>query len=193
MVDGLINKYILYSYFLGNFSEDRSFYASLRTETFQQNQERLLSSDAPNENLDEATEYENFDESTEELNREGEDTGNISTFLEEIKADYENSSSQLRIALDKFAERYRRAKSMSIPWLVSFLYELNRNSNAAVNVRSGSAIRVQPRSGSEKRNLSAINKENEDLDSHVIPCRKKKKAGKKEHNLSRHVMANQQN
>ncbi|RIB24670.1 hypothetical protein C2G38_2241878 [Gigaspora rosea] len=147
----------IYSYIaLGNFSEDRSFYASLQTEPFQLSQEHLLSSDAPNKNLDEATEYENFNESTEwrELNREGEDTGNISIFLEEIKADYENSSSQLCIALDKFAERYYRAKSTS---------------GSTIRVQVESVKRRKPRSGSEKRNLFAINKENEDLDPHVIP------------------------
>ncbi|CAG8790121.1 22295_t:CDS:2, partial [Dentiscutata erythropus] len=53
--------------------------------------------------LDNGTPNESFDEATKW--REDEGIGDISIFLEEIKMDYENSSPQLRIALDKFAER----------------------------------------------------------------------------------------
>ena len=48
-------------------------------------------------------------------------------FLEEVKADYQNSSPQLCTALDKFAERYRSAKSKSIPRLTSYLYVFKWN------------------------------------------------------------------
>ncbi|CAG8555917.1 22092_t:CDS:2, partial [Gigaspora rosea] len=135
------------------FSEDRSFYASLRAEPFQKDQELLLPSSSSNESFDEATKW------SRESNRENEDIGDISTFLEEIKTDYKNLSPQLRVALDKFAVRYHRAKSKSILQLVSFLYDLNHNLDPATNIRSGSAIRVQvesvkrrkpARSGSEK-------------------------------------------
>ncbi|CAG8767453.1 8012_t:CDS:2 [Dentiscutata erythropus] len=160
---------IIYSYIvLDYFSEDRSFYALLRTEPFQKDQELLLLSGTPNESFDES-----FDEATdrESNNREDKGIGDISIFLEEIKIDYENSSSQLRIALDKFAEQYHRAKSKSIPRLVSFLYDLNHNSDPVAHFRSGSAICIQveyvnrrkpTRSSSEKQK---VNKENEDLRS----------------------------
>ena len=51
----------------------------------------------------------------------------FATFLEEVKADYQNASPQLCTALDKFAERYRSAKSKSISLLTSYLYDLNRD------------------------------------------------------------------
>ncbi|CAG8633251.1 5265_t:CDS:2, partial [Racocetra fulgida] len=44
------------------------------------------------------------------------------------------------------------------------------------------------KSGSEKRKSSSVNKENDNLDPYIIPCQKKKKVGKKMHNLSKHVM-----
>ena len=67
----------------------------------------------------------------------------FNTFLEGIKEDYQNSGSQLRIALDKFAERYDAAKSKSIPRLCSFLYDFNRDLDPTARINSGSMIRVQ--------------------------------------------------
>ena len=65
------------------------------------------------------------------------------TFLEEVKADYQNANPQLCTALNKFAERYRSAKSKSIPRLTSYLYDLNRGLDPTACVKSGSMIRVQ--------------------------------------------------
>ncbi|CAB5359337.1 unnamed protein product [Rhizophagus irregularis] len=64
-------------------------------------------------------------------------------FLEEIKKDYSNRCAQLRTALNKFAKHYKVAKLKSILQLVSFLYDINRKLDSAVNIRSGSMIRVQ--------------------------------------------------
>ena len=60
-----------------------------------------------------------------------------------MKEDYQNASPQLCTALDKFAERYRSAKSKSIPRLTSYLYDLNHNLDPTARVKSGSMIRVQ--------------------------------------------------
>ena len=122
-------------------------------------------------------------------------------FLEEVKTDYRNTSPQLRTALDKFAERYRSAKSNSIPRLTSFLYDINRDLDP-VRVKSGSMIRVQVESvkrrktgssGGRKRKLpNTTCEDKENLDPHVIPARKKVMA-KKSHNLSMHIAKNQPN
>ena len=113
--------------------------------------------------------------------------------MEEIRADYQNGGPQLRAALDKFAERYVAAKSKSILRLCTFLYNLNQDLD---HVRSGSTIRVQvesvkrQRSGGKKRESP---KEKENLDPQIIPSRKKKKTGKKKHNLSLHIAKNRTN
>jgi len=115
-------------------------------------------------------------------------------FLEEIKVDYENYGPQFRIALDKFAKRYHASKSKSIPRLCSFLYDINRNVDPT-RVKSGSMIRVQVESVKRrtKRKLSAILEgEKENSDPQTIPSRKKRK-GKKEHNLSKNILRNQLN
>ena len=131
------------------------------------------------------------------------DCTSFAMFLEEVKADYQNASPQLCTALDKFAERYRSAKSKSIPRLTSYLYELNHNLDPTSRVKSGSMIRVQVESvkrrktessGSRKRKLpNTIRKEKENLDPHVIPARKKRLTAKKSHNLSMHIAENQPN
>ena len=118
--------------------------------------------------------------------------GNISTFihfLKGIKDDYKNGGMQLRIALDKFADHYKAAKLKSIPRLVSFLYDLNRDLDPTSHVKSGSMIRVQiesvkrrktESSGSRKRKLpNNIREEKENLDPYVIPARKKRATAKK--------------
>jgi hypothetical protein len=99
-------------------------------------------------------------------------------FLEGIKDDYENGGIQLRSALNKFAERYKAAKLKSIPRLASFLYDINRNLDPTVNIRSGSMIRVQVESikrrkteGSERKRKLPINiKEKENSDPQNIHC-----------------------
>ena len=116
---------------------------------------------------------------------------------------FQQSSHQLRTALNKFAERYRSAKSKSIPRLTSYLYDLNRDLDPTARVRSGPMIRVQVESvkrrkaessGGRKRKIpNTIREEKENLDPHVIPARQKRATTKKSHNLSMHVAKNQLN
>ena len=121
-------------------------------------------------------------------------------FLEDIKEDYQNGNMQLCTALNKFAERYKAAKLKSIPRLVSFLYDLNRDLDPTTRVKSGSMIRVQVESikrrksngSGYKQKLPAI-KDKENLDTQIIPSRKKRKVDKKKHNLSENIENNQLN
>ena len=64
-------------------------------------------------------------------------------FLEDIKEDYQNGGVQLRIALSKFEEHYKAAKLKSTSQLASYLYDLYRDLDPTINIRSGSMIRVQ--------------------------------------------------
>jgi hypothetical protein len=133
---------------------------------------------------------------------EGFDNSVIISFLEEIKEDYQNCGPQLRTALGKFAEQYHSSKSSSIPRLCSFLYNVNHNVDAT-RVKSGAKIRVQVESvkrrkiegsnGTRRKLPGAVNGGKENLDPQSIPSRKKKKTGKKEHNLSTNVLNNQLN
>ena len=142
--------------------------------------------------------FENF--SHRESNKENEDiddSANIS-FLEEIKADYQNFGPQFRTAFNKFAKRYHASKSKSIPRLCSFLYDINSN---VERVRSGAKICVQVESvkwrkgssGTGRRLPGIINSGKENSDPQAIPSRKKRKTSKKEHNLSKNVLKNQLN
>ncbi|PKB95697.1 hypothetical protein RhiirA5_436223 [Rhizophagus irregularis] len=123
-------------------------------------------------------------------------TSTLGTFLEEIKVDYENCGPQFRTALDKFAERYHASKSKSIPRLCSFLYDINHNVDP-IRIKSGAMIRVQVESVKRrKRNKSGGTRKaggKENLDPQIIPSQKKKKTGKKEHNLSKNILRNQLN
>lgn len=131
------------------------------------------------------------------------DNSIFNAFLERIKEDYHNGGLQIRTALDKFAKRYDAAKSKSTPRLCSFLYDLNRNLDPTARVNSGSMIRVQvesvkrrktEKSGGGKRKISATLREGkENIDPQIIPTRKKRKTGKKEHNLSAHIAENRTN
>jgi len=67
------------------------------------------------------------------------DTSAVALFLEEIKDDYQNFSSQFCTALDKFTERYQAAKLTSIPRLTSFLY-INHYADPTAHIKSGSII-----------------------------------------------------
>ena len=136
------------------------------------------------------------------LDSEEIDISSFTTFLEEVKSDYQNAGQALRTALDKFRERYSTAKSRSIPRLTSFLYDLNRDLDPMARIKSGAHIRVQVESikrrktegGSSKRRLHVpTNEVKENLDPQVIPIRKKRKLGKKDYNLSKHIMKNQPN
>ncbi len=77
-------------------------------------------------------------------NQESEfDHSSFDAFLEEVKEDYENCGSQFHIAFDKFTERYKAAKSKSISWLNTFLYDIKRDLDPLTHVKSDSIIRVQ--------------------------------------------------
>ena len=117
----------------------------------------------------------------EGLNEESEviDISEFTSFLEEVKSDYQNAGQTLRIVLDKFKDRYNAAKSKSIPRLSSFLYDLNCNLDPTTRIKSGSMIRVQvesikkrkiKKSGGEKQKISAVHKEKENLDPQIIPA-----------------------
>lgn len=95
---------------------------------------------------------------------------------------------------------YQAAKSVSIPRLTSFLYDISSHIDPTVRIRSGSMIRVQVKSvkrrkaegsGHKRKLFNTNNKEN--LDPQTIPNRKTRKAGKKEHNLSKNIEKNQPN
>ncbi|GES84202.1 hypothetical protein GLOIN_2v1883854 [Rhizophagus clarus] len=189
----MANDRKIYSYIaLGCVAKNNSFYASLRAGPIPQDQESnslFINNGTEWKKLEENREPE---KETNEIN----DNSAIDTILEEIRVDYENGGPHLRTALDKFAERYTAAKSKSIPKLCSFLYDLNKDLD---QVSSGSMIRVQvesirrrktEKSGSKKRELL---EEKENLDLQIIPSRKKKKTGKKEHNLSLHIAENRTN
>lgn len=122
------------------------------------------------------------------------------SFLEKIKEHYQNGGIKLRTALDKFIERYEAAESKSISRLVSFLYDINRDLDPTVNIRSGSMIHVQVESvkrrksegSGRKRKLPTI-KDKENSDPQIVPSRKKRKIDKKEHNLSKNIGKNRLN
>jgi hypothetical protein len=79
---------------------------------------------------------------------------------------------------------------------------MNRDLDPTVRVKSGTNIRVQVESikrrkiegGGSKRRLPVSNyKGKENSDPMAIPVRKKRKTGKKEHNLSKNVLNNRPN
>ncbi|CAB5385354.1 unnamed protein product [Rhizophagus irregularis] len=168
------NDHMIYAYIaIGYTAEDSSFYASLHAEFIPQDREGLqMETTTPNSNL--TIEYSESNKNVED------DITTFINFLEEIKEDYSNGCAQLHTALNKFAERYKAAKLKSIPRLVSFLYDINRELDPAVNIRSGSMIRVQVESVKRRKTEGSGR-------------RKTKKIGKKEHNLSKNVLKNQLN
>ena len=103
-------------------------------------------------------------------------------FLDDIKEDYQNGGVQLRIALSKFKERYKAAKLKSTPRLASYLYDLHRDLDPTINIRSGSMIRVQVESvkrrktegSGRKKKLSSVIQDKENLDPQMIPSRKER-------------------
>ncbi|CAG8853798.1 10194_t:CDS:1, partial [Gigaspora margarita] len=62
----------------------------------------------------------------------------------------------------------------SIPALISFLYNVNRNSDPLVHVKSGAKIRVQVESVKRRKTKSGVNKSGskENCDPHAIPAHK---------------------
>ena len=132
---------LLYSNFfpLGYAAKDNSFYASLHAGFAPQDREGLQTEmRALNSNMNIEYGGKEANENIEEA-----DISVFTNFLENIRADYQNGSTQLRTALNKFEERYMVAKSKSIPQLVSLLYDLNSHLDLKVNIRGGSMIRVQ--------------------------------------------------
>jgi hypothetical protein len=138
------------------------------------------------------------------LNKENEninDSTILISFLEAIKEDYQNCGLQFCTALNKFVERYFTAKSISILWLSSFLYSIDHNVDV-IHIKSGAMIHVQVEfikwcklegSNSTKQKLSAKiseGKEKENSDPQTISSWKKRKTGKKEHNLSKNISKN---
>ncbi|CAG8633982.1 7508_t:CDS:2 [Funneliformis mosseae] len=133
-------------------------------ESTEQNQELIIPNGFFTNNNTEwnNTEWREPDEENKE--NEGIDKFAFNYILEEIKADYQNSGSQLRTALDKFAEHYNAAN-------------LNLYQDPIARVKSGSMIRVQVESikrrksetsGGGKRKLSAtISKGKEILEPQV--------------------------
>ncbi|PKY33800.1 hypothetical protein RhiirB3_453013 [Rhizophagus irregularis] len=195
------NDRMIYSYIaLGYIAKNSSFYASLHAESHNENDEQLTISNC-NYQLNSITDnkFPQFLGESNENNKIKENeinTSTLGTFLEEIKVDYENCGPQFRTALDKFAERYHASKSKSIPRLCSFLYDINHNVDP-IRIKSGAMIRVQVESVKRrKRNKSGGTRKaggKENLDPQIIPSQKKKKTGKKEHNLSKNILRNQLN
>ncbi|GES89782.1 hypothetical protein GLOIN_2v1883854 [Rhizophagus clarus] len=163
---------------LGYVAKDRSFYASLHAKPAPQSQEIIHSEMAvPNNTL--ILEIKELSEENKEV-----DILEFSSFLEEMKLDYQNAGQILRTSLDKFKDRYNAAKSKSIPRLSSFLYDLNRNIDPMARINSGAHIRVQVESVKRRKTQGSSNKrrisvptrnEKENLDPQAIPARKKKK------------------
>ncbi|CAG8469385.1 16757_t:CDS:2 [Gigaspora margarita] len=118
----------------------------------------------------------------------GFDSSSFTNFLKEIEDDYKNCGLQLQAAFDKFAERYKAAKSQSIGRVSTFLYDHNLNS---ARIRSGATIKVQPesvkwRKANVRRRVGA-SKEN---DPQEIPKCKARKINKTRHSLSTSILNN---
>ncbi|CAG8510741.1 9293_t:CDS:2 [Dentiscutata heterogama] len=93
------------------------------------------------------------------------DDFSFDSFLKEVKEDYESNNLQLRLALNKFAEQYKAAKSLSIPRLNSFLYDLNYNSDPLACIKSGRKIQVQVESIKRRKpNVKWVHSESNEND-----------------------------
>ncbi|CAG8677597.1 16348_t:CDS:2 [Gigaspora rosea] len=140
--------------------KDCSFYASLRTKP------ALIENNTikDNKNGDSNTitiannEIDMNKELSELDNQEVDfDGSSFNNFLQEIEDDYKICGTQLRTAFDKFAERYKAAKSQSIGRVTFFLYDYRYNLDPLARIKSGAMIRVQPKS--VKRRRQTLNKE----------------------------------
>ncbi|CAG8844932.1 34095_t:CDS:1, partial [Racocetra persica] len=90
-----------------------------------------------------------------------------------VKNDYETCGPQLKSALEKFAKRYNSAKTRSITVLASFLYNIGRDADPLVRVKSGAKIHMQVESVKRRKTESGAKKSNnKENDLHVIPARK---------------------
>ncbi|RIB25214.1 hypothetical protein C2G38_2166465 [Gigaspora rosea] len=189
-VDHAIFVYIALDYIF----ENESFYASLHARPTLQSQEvsfdyakaELSNNVLINKEHEELIDEDKEIEMTSDLN--------FISFLNEVKSDYQSAGQPLRIALDKFKNRYNTAKSKFISRLSSYLYDLKNNLDPMARLKSGAHIRVQVESIKRcKVKGSTKNKENEMLNPQDIPVRKKRKTGKKEHNLGKNISKNQPN
>ncbi|CAG8677048.1 10041_t:CDS:2, partial [Dentiscutata erythropus] len=96
----------------GYTTQNKSFYISLYARPMLRNQEILYTRDKVESSRTEWKE-------PKVLNEESEDTmkinnSNFTSFLEEVRSDYQNADQLLKIALDKFKDRYNSAKSKSV-------------------------------------------------------------------------------
>ncbi|CAG8738845.1 21018_t:CDS:2, partial [Gigaspora rosea] len=98
--------------------KENSFYASLRTKPVLIDQHNTI-----NDNKNDDTNAITIAKSGVDTNNEFSETDDqepefndsfFTNFLKEIEDDYKNCGSQLQIAFDKFAERYKAAKLLSI-------------------------------------------------------------------------------
>ncbi|CAG8716972.1 10055_t:CDS:2, partial [Dentiscutata heterogama] len=91
-------------------AEDSSFYASLSTQSFSRSQDDLYTSMKTLTNafiteLNKSNDLINEkEESSEEINY-----SNFSSFLEEVRLDYQNTNQTLQTSLDKFKDHYNAA------------------------------------------------------------------------------------
>ncbi|RIB22674.1 hypothetical protein C2G38_2173368 [Gigaspora rosea] len=166
-------------------AKDRSFYASLRPQSTSQSTSQPVQPLQPQENLHiemgasndtQIITWREPTNSSEENNDN--DTFSFMAFLEEVREDYLNGNPQLCAALNKFSM------------------------HPMIRVKGGVHIRVQPEFikrrkvngyGTKRKSHCSTNNGKENVDLQVIPARKKKKAGKKNHNLSESVSKNHPN
>src|SRR6266498_1574316 len=118
------------------------------------------------------------------------DSSSFDTFLKEVKNDYENCGPQLRVSLDKFAERYRVAKLQSIPRLSTLLYDIKRELDPSARVQVESIKRRKSEGTSARRRYSINAGVDNNNNPQAIPKRKIRKVAKKEHNLSKNISNN---
>ena len=62
-----------------------------------------------------------------------------------------------------------------------------------VQVESVKRRKTERSGGGKQKRFATIHEGKENMDSQIIPTRKKKKIGKKEHNLSAHIAENRTN
>ncbi|CAG8856731.1 9483_t:CDS:1, partial [Gigaspora margarita] len=110
------------------------------------------------------------------------DGSSFNDFLQEIEDDYKTCGTQLRTAFDKFAERYKAAKSRSIGRVTTFLYDHRYNLDPLARIKSGAMIRVQPESVKRRRtNVKQRTNADKENDYQEIPKRKVRKINKPKH------------
>ncbi|CAG8748722.1 26450_t:CDS:2, partial [Dentiscutata erythropus] len=119
-------------------ANDPSFYASLHTHTNVQHKYRKYNDNEFLNNIPQAANktQESKEFNTDQITVPENNTVLFELFIEIIKYNYENGSSQLQFALEKLAERYNVAKAKSTSALTSFLYNINHNIDPLTRVKS---------------------------------------------------------